>query len=143
MSGLSDIPVEVIDSCATAAEPSPQLLAILQELETMLKELIDSGEQNSIDIRSLPMMPGDYEQLKMILGEGEVQATVNTLGPSQVMETKIPGIWWISHRNAHDEVLAEFIEVTSLPEILKPQPGDLKEAIEILHRQVTGSEQDD
>lgn len=142
MSGLADIPVEVINSKATDAEPSAQVMAILQELETMLKQLIDTGEHNSVDIRSLPMMPGDYEQLKEILGEGEVQATVNSLGPSRVMETHVPGIWWISHRNAHDEVLAEFIEVTSLPEILKLQPGDLDEAIEILHTRVTGSKQD-
>ena len=142
MSGLADIPVEVINSKAATAEPSAQVMAILQELETMLKQLIDTGEHNGIDIRSLPMMPGDYEQLKMILGEGEVQATVNSLGPSRVIETQVPGIWWISHRNAHDEVLAEFIEVTPLPDILKLQPGDLDEAIEILHTRVTGSKED-
>jgi hydrogenase-1 operon protein HyaF len=142
MSGLSDIPVEVINSKAADAEPSAQVMAILQELETMLKQLVATGEHNSVDIRSLPMMPGDYEQLKAILGEGEVQATIDSLGPSLVMETQVPGIWWISHRNAHDEVLTEFIEVTSLPEILKLQPGDLDEAIDILHTRVTGSKQD-
>jgi hydrogenase-1 operon protein HyaF len=142
MSGLSEIPVEVINSKAADAEPSAQVMAILQELETMLKQLVDTGEHNSVDIRSLPMLPGDYEQLQTILGQGEVQATIDSLGPSRVMETQVPGIWWISHRNAHDEVLAEFIEVTSLPEILKLQPGDLDEAIDILHTRVTGSKQD-
>ena len=108
--------------------PSAQILALLQELRGMLDSLAASGESNVIDIRSLPMLPGDYEFLTEFLGEGEVTATINALGPTTVKETRIPGVWWITHRNANDEVLSELIEVTVLPEMLKTQHADLKGA---------------
>jgi hydrogenase-1 operon protein HyaF len=140
MSNISEIPVEILNSQIENGEPSAQVLAVLSELETMLTKLISRQETNSIDIRSLPMMPGDYEQLKSILGKGEVEITVNTLGPSDIYETHVPGIWWISHKNAHDEVLTEFIEVTYYPEIIKVQDGDLNEAHNILQARVNSSD---
>jgi hydrogenase-1 operon protein HyaF len=45
-----------------------------------------------------------------------------------VRETAIPGIWWISHKNADDDILTEFIEITRLPAILQTQAEDLHEA---------------
>lgn len=128
MSRLSDIPVEVVSHSDTQHSVSPALRALLQELQTMLQRLVDTGENHCIDIRSLPMLPGDYDRLQHILGEGEIMATIDSLGPSHVRETAIPGIWWISHKNADDDILTEFIEITRLPAILQTQAEDLHEA---------------
>lgn len=117
--------------------PSAQILALLQELRDMLDSLATSGQSNAIDIRSLPMLPGDYEFLTEFFGEGEVTATINALGPTSIKETRIPGIWWVTHRNANDEVLSELIEVTVLPEMLKTQQTDLKDASDILASYLT------
>jgi hydrogenase-1 operon protein HyaF len=143
MSGLSDIPVQVINTSDTGQTPSPALLAMLQELQRMLEQLVQVGKQDSIDIRSLPMMPGDYEHLQQILGEGEIFATIDSLGPSQVRETAIPGIWWVTHKNADDDVLTEFLEVTDLPDILKTQAEDLHDAPGMLQAVLQDLEQQD
>jgi hydrogenase-1 operon protein HyaF len=125
MSGLSDIPVEVN---AADQPPSPALLALLEELKSMLEQLARQGVSDRIDIRSLPFLPGDYEQLERILGDGEVNVTIDSLGPSTIRETAIPGIWWTTHRNADDEILTELIEVTELPDLLKTPQEDIVEA---------------
>jgi hydrogenase-1 operon protein HyaF len=127
MSGLDDIAVEVV-AATDANGHTGQLLAILSELKSMLIELQQTGKPNSIDLRSLPMFPGDYDRLKLVLGEGEVSARISTLGDSLIQETTIPGIWWVTHFNTDDETIAEFIEVTLLPDLLKTQTEDLAQA---------------
>jgi len=112
--------------------PSPQVLALLRELQDMITKLAERGESNSIDIRSLPLSPSDYEVLMQILGNGEVNATVNTLGLSKIKETRFSGVWWLQHLNSHDEIVAELIEVTSLPDILKSQATDLINSANVL-----------
>ena len=112
--------------------PSPQVLALLGELQDMLSALAERGEENRIDIRSLPMGPQDYEFLKQFLGNGEVSATVNALGLSEIKETRFSGIWWSVHYNSHDEIMAELIEVTKLPDIIKTQTPDLNDSTESL-----------
>ena len=105
--------------------PSPQIMALLQELQGMLSALIERGEESRIDIRSLPLFPGDHDLLMQFLGEGEVKAHIDTLGVSEIKETRFSGIWWLLHYNTHDEIVAEIIEVTLLPDILKTQAPDL------------------
>jgi hydrogenase-1 operon protein HyaF len=143
MTSVSDIPVEVVNTADATQAPSPYLLALLKEIQDMLTQLLEHNSSNSIDIRSLPMMPGDYEQLKQLLGEGEVTATIDSLGPSQIRETAIPGVWWVTHHNAEDEVLTEFIEVTELPGILKAQAEDLRDAPNIMRNLLDEYEQHD
>jgi len=131
---ISDIPITV-EHPEHGLAPSAQVKALLQELQDMLLVLIKTGEHNYIDIRSLPLMPGELQNLKDILGRGEVEATVNALGPTLIMETQIPGVWWVTHKNSHNEVLSELIEVTALPEILVTQHHDLHESPQLLkHR---------
>ena len=136
MNPLSDIPIALVprddELDRLSQPPSPQVLALLRELQNMLDVLIGTGASNSIDIRSLPMMPGDYDHIKAILGEGEVTATVSAMGPTHVRETQIPGIWWVTHCNVREEVMAEFIEVTPLPQILLTQDVELQHAGERL-----------
>lgn len=132
---VSDIPVTVEHSDRVIS-PSAQVKALLQEMQDMLQSLIKTGEHNYIDIRSLPLLPGELDSLKEILGTGEVEATVNALGPTLIMETQIPGIWWVTHKNSHEEILSEFLEVTTLPEILVTQHHDLHESPELLKRRL-------
>lgn len=131
MSAINDIPVTIVDN--DAIPPGhPVLRALLQEIASLSQNLADNGIGGSVDLRSLPLFPGDYQILQNLLGQGEVQVSLNTLGPSTIYETTVPGVWWISHRNEADEVVSEFIEVTRYPAILQTPPEELPTAIERL-----------
>jgi hydrogenase-1 operon protein HyaF len=135
MSGLSDIRV-TIEPRGDAA--SGNALPILYEIVTRLEALIEHGATHSIDLKGLPLAPGDYERLRDILGKGEVDATVDALGLTRVRETAIQGVWWITHMNAHEQVMAELIEVTRCPEILRTQPDDVRDAVAVLRERLGG-----
>lgn len=122
MSGLKDISVTV------EQRPTEQLVAVLNEIDALLQQLVTHGNNGTIDLRSLPLFPGDYDMLKELLGEGEVSAHLQAMGPSVIQETRIPGVWWVTHFNEDDERIAEYIEVTRLPDILKTTDGDLADA---------------
>jgi hydrogenase-1 operon protein HyaF len=122
MSGLKDIAVKVVAGPGYAG-------ALLHELVSMLEALVARGEENAIDLRSLPLAAPDYEQLKALLGQGEVRATLQVLGPSHVVETAYPGVWWVTHCDPAGEVTAECIEVTWVPEMLKSHPLDVGEGL--------------
>ena len=126
MDQLSDISVSITPKMEARISPSAQLKALLQELHQMLYRLWHIGETNIIDIRSLPLMPSDYTQLRELLGSGEVKASISALGPTEIFETQIPAIWWVKHFNSDHAIVSEYIEVTTIPEILKTQPQDLE-----------------
>lgn len=100
-------------------------LPVLNELLHALNELLIHGKQTVIDVKSLPFGPFDEERLSAALGQGEVAATIHTLGESRVTETAYPGIWWIEHCNEQGVVVSKFLEVTYMPEILKAQHEDV------------------
>ena len=135
MNTLDDISIRV----EPAGSPS-QVMAILSELLTKLQALSEQGINDSIDLRSLPMFPGDYEQLKETLGYGEIHVTIDAMGPTEIYETAIPGIWWVSHSNSEDENIAEFIEITALPAILKTDEQDLRQAGQQLQQLIDSSD---
>jgi hydrogenase-1 operon protein HyaF len=132
MSGLEDIPIALGNALPAQEAPSPTVLAVLQETANMVQTFLETQQSDSIDLRSLPLTPGDYDLLGEMLGEGEVSATIDAAGPTLVRETAYPGIWWITHLNNDDEVVAEFIEVTRCPEILKSQWDDISDSLEQL-----------
>ena len=105
--------------------PSAQLIAVLNEIQTLLRQLIDQNKESAIDLRSLPLFPGDFQQLKQILGEGEINIQLQAMGPSTFYETHIPGVWWVSHLNENEEILAEYIEVTRIPSMVTTTQDDL------------------
>lgn len=107
---------------------SPQVAAILNEIDEHLKQLIDLNKPSAIDLRSLPLFPGDYEILKELLGKGEVSVRLDSLGPSKIFETAIPGVWWCTHSNDADETIAELIEITRIPEILITDSAELTQS---------------
>ncbi|GAB4507670.1 MAG: hydrogenase expression/formation protein [Sulfuricaulis sp.] len=139
MNHLKGIPIATEGLLPAMAQSHGNALPLLHEIEVLLNDLVTTGKSAGIDLRSLPMLPGDYETLREVLGEGEVSASVNVLGPTLVRETAIHGVWWITHQNADGEVTAEFIEVTYLPEILKTHPADARAAVEILRSRLLQS----
>lgn len=114
--------------------------AVLREIEQRLERLLTHGEASSIDLARLPFGPGDHALLVEMLGEGEVQARLNSLGPSEVRETAIAGVWWVTHYNADDEVMTEFIEVTRCPAILLTPQDDLPDGVAVLRTRLHESE---
>ena len=89
-----------------------------------------------IDLRSLPLAPGEEEHIEDILGIGEVRAELNALGLTTVQETRVSGVWLVTHCNASDEVVAKFIEITRIPEILRAQDEDIRYGVDYLNKEL-------
>lgn len=98
---------------------------LLNEVLHAVDRLLESGEPTTIDLAGLPFGPGELEHLEASLGTGELSAQLDALGTSHIRETVYPGVWWLEHRNAHDEVVGRFIEITRTPEILSSQEADI------------------
>ena len=98
---------------------------LLNEVLHAIDRLLDTGEPTTIDLAGLPFGPGELEQLEATLGEGELAASLDALGTSRIRETAYPGVWWLEHRNAHDEIVGRYIEITHVPEILSSQDADI------------------
>lgn len=124
MTQLSDIGITVLPHGPELFEENGNALPVLYEIETMLAKLIDEGQPDAIDLRSLPMLPGDHARLQEALGRGEVRASIDALGLSEVYETGIHGVWWVTHRNLDGDTTGEFIEVTWVPGILTTPRAD-------------------
>ena len=69
---------------------------LLHEIKHALDNLIESGKTTIIDLRSLPLAPGEEDKILNTLGQGEVQAQLNALGVSVVYETGYPGVWIVT-----------------------------------------------
>jgi hydrogenase-1 operon protein HyaF len=111
--------------------------AILAELATLLEQLEKNQTPAAIDLRSLPMSPQDRAELERVLGDGEVQATVKADGLSNIRETRFSGIWWVTHRDAQGEIIAELLEVTRIPELLASAPDEIAAAAHALRQRMS------
>ena len=98
---------------------------ILNEVLHAVDKLLETDEPTTIDLAGLPFGPGELEHLEATLGTGELSAELNALGISRIRETAFPGVWWLEHRNAHDEVVGRYLEITRTPEILSSQYADI------------------
>jgi hydrogenase-1 operon protein HyaF len=114
--------------------------ALLREIDSLLKSLVETDTGGSIDLRSLPLSESDLTQLEEALGEGEVLAQVDSLGLSRVRETAIAGVWWVTHENEEGQVIAEYVEVTYCPEILITPTEDVRESWQALRARLLESE---
>ena len=101
---------------------------LLHEIKHALDNLIETGKTTIIDLRSIPLAPGEEDKILNILGQGEVQAQLNALGLSEISETQYTGVWIVTHYNDEQHVISRFIEVTTMPEILCSQTEDVMEA---------------
>jgi hydrogenase-1 operon protein HyaF len=134
MSAIDQIGIKVIES---ADLPTGNVKPLLHELTELLDAWLSRGEPASIDLRSLPLTRGDYDELGLALGAGAVTASVDAIGPSEVRETRYPGVWRVTHRNEAGEVVADLLEVCDTPAILRSPAEDaadglirLKEALQ-------------
>ena len=132
MNEFRQIPIEDLPDAEEDFTLSEDLQAVLQLLMDMVISLVETGASNFIDLKSASLAHDDHEKLKLILGEGEVEAIITALGPTHVVETLIPGVWWVTHKNSNDEVISEFIEVTSLPEILLTHHEELWHSVDVM-----------
>ena len=136
MSSLDTIPVST-ETATGNVEP------LLHEIRHALRRLADGKEGTTIDLKRLPLAPGEEERIERTLGAGEVQAQVDALGPTLIQETSYPGVWLITHKNADDVVVARFIEVTFIPEMLRSQPADIIDGIARLEDELGNEERND
>ena len=102
---------------------------ILHEIRHALKKLLDSGGSSIIDLRSIPLAPGEEEAIIETLGHGEVHARLDALGPSEIYETQYAGVWIVTHYNESDSIVSRFIEVIEIPDVLKSQDEDVEQAL--------------
>ena len=108
------------------------VLPLLHEISHALSRLLDTGESTTIDLRGLPMAPGEQERLIDFLGKGEISVQMDALGNSEIIETSFPGVWLIVHYNSNQEIMGKFIEITRMPAILETQAEDVEDALAAL-----------
>ena len=125
MSTLDTIPV-------TTEVATGNVEPLLHEIRHALTRLTSGKDGTTIDLKSLPLAPGEEERIEATLGTGEVRAEVDALGPTLIQETSYPGVWLITHKKADGAVVARFIEVTYIPELLRSQPEDIDAGIDRL-----------
>ncbi len=122
----------------TAACPVPgdvstgNVKPLLHEVRHALQRWLDDGEVTVIDLRSIPMGPGEEDRIVSELGRGEVQARMSALGPSEIFEARFPGVWLVTHWNNDEEVIGKFIEICDMPRLLMAQKEDIREGLELL-----------
>jgi hydrogenase-1 operon protein HyaF len=109
---------------------------LLHEIRHALVKLLDDGGNTIIDLRSLPLAPGEEQKLLDKLGQGEVTAHLHALGPSEIVETRYPGVWVVVHFNNDSEVIGKFIEVCDMPRLLCSQQEDIRQGLEQLQTQL-------
>jgi hydrogenase-1 operon protein HyaF len=120
----------------TGEELTRNVKPLLHEIRHALNALLDSRARSVIDLRSMPLAPGEEQQLLEELGRGEVHARLHALGPSEIVETRYPGVWLVVHYNNADEVIGKFIEVCDVPALLRSQQEDIREGLELLQAQL-------
>ena len=109
---------------------------LLHEIRHALVNLLEDGGNTVIDLRSLPLAPGEEQKLLDKLGQGEVYARLHALGPSEIVETRYPGVWVVVHFNNDNEVIGKFIEVCDMPRLLCSQQEDIRQGLEQLQTQL-------
>lgn len=108
---------------------SGNLPPLLHELRHALERLLDTGATHAIDLRAIPLAPGEEDRLLAQLGTGELVATLNAQGRSEIRECDYPGVWCVSHWNAADELVGRVLEVTFMPSLLASQPADVRRGL--------------
>ena len=127
---MSEITVtgEVKFNIQIGDELTQNVKPLLHEIKHALDNLIETGRTTIIDLRSIPLAPGEEDKILNTLGRGEVLAQLNALGLSEVIETQYAGVWLVTHYNDEDHIISRFIEVTTMPEILCSQTADIMAA---------------
>lgn len=129
---LDAIPIHVVAAVPADAGLSGNAPPLLRELLNGVRRLLSDAEPSSIDLTALPLTPADLDWLRDKLGQGEVHITLDANGESTLDETACPGVWWVTHRNEQGAVIAQFLEVAFVPELVRAQAGDVEIGSEYL-----------
>jgi len=125
---------------AGCAEPGDvetgNVVPLLHQIRHAVRQLLEAGEVTVIDLRSIPMGPGEEDRLAAALGQGEVQVRMSALGPSEIIETQYPGVWLVTHHNSDGETIGRFIEVCGFPALVMAQVEDIRAGLEQLEQQL-------
>lgn len=123
---------------STGSAITGNVLPLLHEVRHALERLLSTGEETTIDLGSLPLAPGELDHIEAALGEGEVRAMLNALGPSEIRETRHSGVWLVTHRSATDEVMGRYIEIARMPAVLLAQEADMRRGLADLAQALEG-----
>jgi hydrogenase-1 operon protein HyaF len=122
------------------AIPTGNLLPLLHEIRHALLRWLESGQIHTIDLRCLPTSPAEEASLLQLLGRGEVEARITTLGKSDVFETRIAGVWIVDHYSDSETPVGRFIEICSCPSILQTQREDAELGVATLGQLIATEE---
>ncbi len=129
MSTLASIPVAV-EHASGNIEP------LLHEIGHALERLLAGGPAAAIDLRSVPLAPGEEGRILDFLGKGEVRAELEAGGTSTVQETRFAGVWVVTHLDPEGEIIGRFIEICFIPDIVRSQLAEMRDSRERLARDV-------
>ena len=106
--------------------------ALLMEIQSLLRRLVEHGEEGAIDLRGLPLSPACIAALERQLGKGEVDVTLGIAGYTKIRETSFPGVWWTKHSDMQGDTVALLIEIATVPQILRADIEDIERGLERL-----------
>ena len=99
---------------------------LLHEIRHALARLIAHQTETVIDLRRIPLTPNEEAHLSTFLGSGEVQATVNAMGPTEIQETSYSGVWIVTHYNTEGEMLGKNITIAIVPGLVNAQIEEIQ-----------------
>ena len=140
---MSLVPVGLDFRVEQMAPRTGNVEPLLHQVRHALADLLNHGQESCIDLRGLPLTPGEERELLDILGRGEVSASLDALGHSLIRETRFPGVWLCIHKNQAGETMGKLIEITRIPNILKAQPEDMRDGLLRLNRELGETQQTD
>ena len=108
--------------------PTGMADAVLSEVAALVKTACESGETAAIELTAMPLTECDREAIEARLGRGEVAATVEAAGRSEVWETAYSGVWFVRSFGLEGRVATETIEICPAPLILMSHPDDRQAA---------------
>ena len=99
-------------------EPDAGLVgALVSETLARLTRFAETGETTTIDLGGLPMSNRHRAALDDFLGRGEVSASIDVIGRTEVWETQFSGVWRVRHFGDAG-VATDLIEIAACPKIL-------------------------
>jgi len=131
-STLAELEIEVGDI------GTHNVIPLLHEIRHALAQLLEEGNETVIDLRSIPLTPGEEAAIEQALGEGEMQAVLSALGPSNFRESSYPGVWLVTHYNHDDKIVGKFVEVAIVPSLLRSQTEDMAAGLRRLESRLMG-----
>jgi hydrogenase-1 operon protein HyaF len=102
--------------------------AVLSEIASLAAKQAAGGGPAAVELTSMPLTAADRAEIEARLGRGEVAATVESAGRSELWETAYSGVWFVRHLGDDGAVATEAIEICPAPEILFSHPDDRRAA---------------